>query len=614
MTKFVFMTRLYFIIAVLLTVFIRIQADEVRFTASAPAAVEVGEQFRLSFSVNANPSGFQQPGFSSFAVVSGPMSSSSSSVQIINGSVSQSVDYSYTYILQATQEGKYTIEPAKVTVGKKTYLSNALTIEVVKASTSRQSQQQQQQQQQGGTTPVPGGENLFVRVLLSKNTAYRGEPVIATVKIYSKVNLTGINKIEYPGFDGFYKEDIETPPLNSLVRENVDGEIYGTGVLQKYVLFPQRGGKLVISPAKLECVVRQVLQRQPRSIFDDFFGGSYQDVKVAVQSPEVSIQVKDWPPGAPDGFKGAAGHFDLEAKVDKSSVKANEAVTLRITVIGNGNLKLIEKPDITFPADFEVYDPEIRVNVKNSVAGSAGSKSFEYLIIPRHEGKFTIPEVEMAYFDIASKQYKVLKSQPFNLTVEKGAEGDAAAPLPAGVSKEDLKYIGKDIRFIKTGIRKLYKPRQPIFSSRSYLIGYLSLFVLFILFVLYKRNQIKENADIALSRNKRANRKALNRLRTASARLKENRKEQFYEEIVKAVWGYLSDKLIIPVAQLSRETTGYALSANGVEHAVIDRVFELLDECEFARYAPGEGEAQLENVYKRAVELISTLEQVIKKK
>lgn len=603
-------------ISILLILFTTVcSADPVSINVSAPSAVQTGEQFRLVFAVNAAPSSFSAPDMSDFAVLSGPNTSSSSSVQIINGKVSQSVEYSYTYILQAVKEGTFTIGAATVTVDKKNYSSRPVTIEVVKGKTRQQ--QPGSQQGQGGTTNQSSQEqtsddDLYVRVLLNTTDIYRGEHVAATIKIYSRVNLSGINNVEYPSWDGFFKQDIETPPLTSLNRENVNGEIYGTGVLQRVLLFPQRSGKITLDPVKLECIVRQMISRQPRSIFDDFFGANYRDVKMIIESKPVTINVKSLPPNAPESFNGAVGRFNFKSSINKTQVKTNEPISLKVTVIGNGNIKLIEAPKIKFPPDFEVYDPEITINVKNSMEGAAGSKTFEYLIIPRHAGNFRLPPVLFSWFDLNTKSYKTASSGEFIIQVEKGEDDDTKQqPVMTGVSKEDLKFLGKDIQYIFTGKIQWKKRDNTLLGSQLFYLMYIIPFAFFILFIVVKRKQIAENANIALTRNRKANRMAKRRLKAAAVYMKKKEEEKFYDEIIKVLWGYISDKLMIPLASLTKDNALAEMRAKKIDEELISWLMDTINTCEFARYAPTAEKAPMQKMYKDTIDIISKIEQKI---
>lgn len=596
-------------ICILLTLAgINLVAQEVSITASAPKVVAVGEQFRLSITANEKIDNLIPPDLGNFNILMGPSTSFNQSTQIINGKMTRSVSYTYTYVLQATKEGEFQIDPAAVTVKSKRYHSNSLKIEVVK----------------GDATPVTGGEEtasganavntgdneLFLRLLVNKNTLYQGEHIIATIKIYSRVNLSGFENATFPSFNGFLREDIETPPLRSLERENINGVIYGTGVLQRVVLFPQITGEVVIDPMGLECLIQQRVQQTNRGVFDDFFN-SYQNIKQTIKSPAVAITVKKLPEGAPDSFKGSVGQFSMDVTIDKDQLKENEALNLRVKFSGNGNIKLVAPPDIDFPPDFDAYDPKISNNLSHSVTGTSGSKTFEFLAIPRHAGNYRIPPVEFSYFDPVKDKYVSMKSDEFNILVTKDEDSESGAVI-SGFSKEDLRFFGSDIRFIKNEKVKLQLRDRSFFGSIPFYLSYLIAFLAFALLVLMRRNHIKRNSDLSLVRNRKANKVARKRLRLAYSYLKGGDNSNFYEELLKAIWGYLSDKLGIPVSDLSKDNTRIALEKYQFDPGMIDDLFEIIDRCEFARFAPSEEISDTKSVFDKASGVISRFEQKLR--
>ncbi len=593
-------------------------ADNIQFTASAPRVVEVGEQFEITFTINAQPSGFRPPEFKGLNLIGGPSQSSSSSIQFINGKVTQSVTFSYSYYFTANKPGTYTIEAAKATVDGKSYLSNTLTIEVVGGGKQGSSQgnvsssQNKTDDNEEEVVAEAGNDDIFVRILVDKTTLYQGEHLIATIKLYSRLNISTIEKVDYPSFNGFFRQDIETPPLQRLEREVVNGQVYGTGIIQKMVLMPQKSGILIIDPFSLQAIVQVAVSRRPRSIWDDFWGPQVKEIRKKVESKPIKITVKPLPAQAPASFNGAVGNFTFKAVLDKQQVKTNDAVNLRITISGNGNLKLIQPFNIKFPTDFETYDPKVTLNTKASNNGIDGSKTFEYLIIPRHSGKFTIPAIEFSWFDTKSKQYKTASSGDLVLEVEK-SDKDERTTVITGVDKEDIKFLGKDILFIKTKTPNLTIQGQYLISSLSYWLIYIIAFVLFIGIIIFLRNYIRSNADIKAVRTRKANKIATRRLREAHNYLKLNNLDLFYEHVLKAMWGYISDKLAIPTAELSRETIKELLAQHQIPENIIQKFLEIIDQCEFARYAPSQAAGQMQAVYENAIEVITQIEQSFKK-
>jgi len=594
-----------FIIILLFTGYVR--AQDVSFTAEGPRVVEAGEQFMVSFTVNARPSSFKAPDMKDFFVLSGPNQSTSSSIQFINGKTSQSLTISYTYYLQASNPGTFIIPPAIVIVDKKEYNSNSLAIEVV--GQKDQSKAVPQEEATAAQKELPD-EELFVRVITDKTSVYQGEHIIATLKIYTRLTIDGFGSSEMPDFAGFWTKDIESPTQVNLQRENVGGTIYNTGIIRKVILFPQKAGDIQIGSFKLETYVRQQVNT-PRSIFDDFFGPSYSTVSKMLESKPVTISVKPLPAGKPLEFSGAVGSLSIDSEIDKTNVITNNAVTLKIRIKGNGNLNLVEAPKIDFPPDFDNFDPKVTSNITNSVSGQTGSKTFEYLLIPRHAGNYRIPPVVFSYFDLNRKQYQTLTTNEFKISVAKG-EGDETAAVVSGLSKEDLKILGSDILFIKPGPFKVYPAGSILFGTVQFYALYAGSFIIFLFIILFRRAHIKKFQNEELVRNRKANKIAKKRLKQASVHLKQNETESFYESVLKALWGYLSDKLNIPVSELSRETAEKALSVHVEDSSLINDLISLIDMCEMARFAPSVNIQAMDKVYSDSVKLISRLEQNIR--
>ncbi len=607
------MKRWLIIPGLLLLLVLQTRGQEVNVSVSAPPVVEMGERFRLVYTVNANPSNFSPPKFDGFIVLGGPSTSRSSNVQIINGKMTQSYTVSFTYTLEAAKPGKHAISPVKVTVENDTYSSKELEIEVVQGSGGSGQQQSSPSQSQGGKQGEDAASDdgdLFLRVLLSKRSPYIGEPVIASVKLYSKYNITDLQNAEFPSLEGFYSDDIEIGNI-SLQRENVNGQIYLTAVLKQYVLIPQRTGDIPITPFKIECIIPQ-RSRRSRGFFDDFFSSPFQNVAKQVASKVTSVNVKSLPPGKPDGFSGAVGDYSLEATINKSDVSANDAITLKVKVTGKGNLKLIREPEINFPPDFDTYDPKISSNIRSTEGGMTGEKTFEYLLIPRHAGQFRLPPVEFSYFDLSESRYKTLNSNEFHIAVARGDQENAQTVMSGNLTREEVKYIGKDIRFIKTGNINLHPRGYSFFGSKLFWLFYAAPTFLFLGVIFIRRRQLKERADVAGTRNRKANQIARKRLKKARELMKKEEKEGFYVEALKATWGYISDKLNIPVARLSRDNIRELLRENDLDEATIETFTSLLDTLEYERYAPAGEETSMHVAYQQVVEVISNIEQKLR--
>lgn len=591
-----------------------VSAQTAKLVASSKNVVAVGEQFRLTYTLNAKGSGLKPPSLSDFDILAGPHTSQSSSIQFINGQMSQSVTNTYTYILRGKSEGKFTVGPAEITVDGAVIESNSLTIEVVKGASATTQNNGNTNSGDNGATQTNiediSGEDLFVRVNVSDKKVYQGEHIYVEIKVYTKLNLAGFEDMKFPAFNGFWSQEIETPSQVNLVRENVNGQIYEVGTLKKLLLFPQRSGELEIEPFELDCVVRQQVRRKSRSIFDNFFGG-WQNVQKKVISPKITIQVKDLPGKKPEGFNGAVGDFQLESSIDNREVNTNDAITYKIKISGNGNLKLIDAPKIEFPADFEVYDPKESNNISVSAAGARGSKTIEYLLIPRYAGEFVIPALPLSYFDPKTKSYKTLTTEEYKIKVNKG-DGEENTTVVSNLSKEDIRFIGSDIRFLKTEPATFVLKGNHFFGSWPFILLYVASLALFGVVVVLRREAIKRNSNAALVRNRKASKVSKKRLKQAGVYLKEGNKEKFYDEIQKALWGYLSDKLIIPIADLSKDSAREALTRQGAEEELISKFITTMDSCEFARYAPEGLTSGMDSLYADAAQLIDKFEQKLK--
>ncbi len=583
-------------------------AQNVTFTAQAPRVVSVGEQFRFVYKVNAQGTNLNSGSFEGFTVMSGPNTSQSTSMQIVNGKMSQSFEVSYTFILRAQKEGRYTITPGSITVDGKEYNSNQVAIEVVKGQASTGANGS------SGTSSPSGSvssDDLFLRMVVSKREVRRGEPIIATLKLYTKVNLSDLGGFKTPSFNGFWSESLQQASNLNFQRENVNGEIYNAAVIQQHVLIPERTGTLTIEPAELTAVAQIAVQRQrSRSIFDQMFG-SYQNVQKVLASSTLNITVKDLPAGAPAGYNGAVGNIQFNATLDPSTTKTNEPVSLKVTYSGTGNLKLIPDPSLKFPSDFEVYDPKVSNNYKASASGFSGNKTYEYLLIPRHEGDYEIPAINFSVFDLETGKYKTMTAGPFPIHVDKGAGGEITAIDP-GMYKEDVKMLGSDIHYIKTNEVKLREKNRPFFGSASFYLSYAASLGLFFVGLLWMRRQRQRNEDEVFMKNKKAGRVAQSRLKQAKSFLDQGDRNGFYKALLDAQWGYISDKLNISRGKLNKDNIRQELSAKGVAETLTNQYLDLMNRCEFAQFAPGGGEGELSGVYQEAADLIGKMEGAFK--
>lgn len=589
-----------------------LKAQETRFEMSAPNAVEIGQQFRLSFTT-INEQGTKlklPPGLTdNFDVLMGPSTSTSFNSTIINGRATSERRHSYIYVLRAKSEGTFEIRPASIEIDGSVVESNPITIQVVQAQ-SRTSQPQSNNSAAEPQNTTIGDDDLFVRVELSKSNVYRGEQLTATVKLYVNPNLpvAGFDEVNLPSYEGFFTQDIEIPQQINFTREVYNSKIYQVGVLKKTILFPQQNGRITIQPFDMSLLIQQ--QVGTRSFFDDFFN-SYRTVRASITSEPVNITVNDLPT-PPADFTGGVGSFNISSTISSENVTTNDAVTLKLTISGTGNIRLVNTPELNLPSDFEVYDPKTSENVKASDSGTSGTKTIEYLFQPRFEGDYTIPAISFTYFNPASRSYVTKTTTPYKLNVKKGT-GEQSATVVSSLRKEDVQLLGQDIRFIKQGNISLSIKGHTFFGSFGFYLFYAISAILFLALFLIYRKKAKENANIALMRNKKANSVAKKRLKAAAGFMKQNNNEAFHESILKAFWGYLSDKLGIPVAELNRESAVKVLQNKNVEQTVIDNFVEVIDQCEFARFAPAGGSEARHELYSKAEATMGQMEKQIKR-
>ena len=609
--------KIIFLFALLLSIgCISLNAQDVSFRASAPNAVVMGEQFRLTYTINVEgATELRAPDLSEFNVHFGPTQSQSRSIQIINGQSSSIFSLTFTYILSAKQEGTFNIAPATIKVKNSNYNSNSLVIKVLPPDQSTNNSSQNRNEANTPSASSSSGisnNDVFMRMTVSNRNVYEQEGFLVTFKLYSSFDLN-VGNLKFPEFEGFLAQDIELNPQWTL--ENYNGTNYRTAVIKQTVLYPQRSGKITIESGKYEVIVRMRSQRQSRSFFDDFFD-NYHDIKKELTTAATTIDVKPLPSGKPASFSGSVGNYTMKASISSNNIKTNEAVTVTVELNGSGNIKLLKNPEVIFPNDFEVYDPKIdNNNIKTTTAGSSGTKKIEYMAIPRYAGDFEIPAIQFSYFDPKANSYKTLSSDPFKLHVEKGADGEASSsPVVSNFSQQEkLKYLGQDIRYIKTSKPHFISNQEIFFGSFTYVLAYLIIAILFIVFFIIYRKQVKENANIALVRTKKANKIAVKRLKKAEKLLKENKKEEFYDEVLRAVWGYLSDKLNIPQAHLTKDNVEVELTKYGVEEDLLNEYMDILNTCEFARYAPSQGSDAMDVLFKQTTSAIGKMENTIKK-
>ena len=604
-------TKILFILYTLF--FSHIVAQSQTLTANAPSHVAVGEQFRLSYTVNTQDvSDFRIGDIpEAFEVLMGPSRSSQSSFQIINGHTTQSSSITFTYIVVAVKNGTFTIPAAHATAEGNSISSNSLKINVSGQAQSGQGgsqrQQQAQPQMRAAGSPISGSD-LFIKVSANKKRVYEQEPILLTYKVYTLVDLTQLEG-KMPELNGFHTQEVPLPQQKSFKIETVNGRPYRTVTWSQYVMFPQITGKLKIPGITFNGIVVQ--QNRAVDPFEAFFNGGsgYVEVKKQIQAPGIEIQV-DPLPQRPANFSGGVGSFNISAQLDNNEVKANEAVKLRVIVSGVGNLKLIKQPIVEFPKDFDRYDAKVTDKSKLTTNGVEGSMIYDFLAVPRHQGKFDIPPVEFTYYDTSSGGYKTVKTEGFTLNVLKGSGSSTVSDF---TGQEDLKLLNKDIRYIKTGNVGQHGVDDFFFGSKEYWISLAVLALIFIsLFVIFRQRAIA-GADIVGQRAGRANKVATKRLKKAARLMRDNKPSEFYDEVLRALWGYVGDKLNIPVEQLSHDNIADRLSARGVEQYVVRQFIGAIDECEFERYAPGDPKGNMNKVFNKAMNAIEKIENGMKK-
>ncbi len=605
------MKRLY-IVLMLCVVTIAVKAQ--KFVAEAPTEVTVGEQFRLTYTINSqNVSNFRIGSIpAALEVLMGPSTSQQQSFQMINGHTSSSSSITYTYILCANKEGQYNIPAANISVGGKNMTSNSLRIRVYAASQSsnRQSQYGAGHGQMREAGSRISGSDLFIKVTASKQRVHEQEPILLTYKVCTLVNLTQIDG-KMPDLNGVYTQEIDLPQQKSFKVETINGRPYKTVTIRQYVMFPQKTGKIEIPALTFNGMVVQ--QNRNVDPFEAFFNGGsgYVEVKHSIKAPALTIQV-DPLPTRPADFSGGVGQFNITSQPDKQEVRANEPITLRVIVSGTGNLKLIKAPVVEFPKDFDKYDAKITDKTRLTAAGVEGSMVYDCLAIPRHAGKYEIPAVEFVYYDTKTNSYKTLKTQPFIVNVAKGTGNGTGSG--SYVSQEELKQLNTDIRYIKTGETKVKTVGEFFFGSLSYWISLVVLMLIFIsMFVIFRHRAI-DNANIVKQRGKKANKVATKRLKRAKKMMDNGNQTDFYDEVLRTLWGYVGDKLNMPVTQISRENISQCLAEYSVSEEIINQFMQAIDECEFERYAPGDIKGNMSKTFEAAMTAIMDIEDVMKKK
>lgn len=617
------MKKLFCIVAFLLTAIFQMSAQNV-IRVEAPDVVAVNEQFNVTFIIEGekSPSDFQWSSGDDFQLVWGPQKGSSSSIQIINGKRSSSHQTTFTYILIPKATGTFQLPAATALLSGDRISSTQASIQVVSdgASSSQSSGKNGGKSSGGGQTSSTGsGEissnDLFMRLSLSRTEVVIGEPITATLKIYQRANVVGFENAKFPTFNGFWSQETYVPNNIEFKRESLDDKIYNTAVLRTYVLIPQQSGTITIDPAELVCLVNiRTAPSTSNSLFDSFFQDEYRTIRKRVTTPAVKVKVNPLPAGQPASFGGGVGNFGISARLTTDNLKTHDAASLVITVSGRGNVALLEEPKVNFPPDFEVYDTKTTENTDKSNGGTSGSKSFEYPFIPRSHGDFTIDPVEYSYYDVNAGKYVTLRTEPLHVKVAKGKGGDSTpvTTVNSGVERKDVKSLADDIRFIFTG-------KPGLSGSGSFFVGSVFFWILLALMILGAtsvylafRKVAAMRADVAGTKNRRATKMAQKRLKLAGEYLDKSLYTAFYEELHKALIGFVSDKLNMDMSEISKDNIASALTDGGVSEEQTKAFTDLLDACEFARYSPDGGNEAMRSHYDAALKVISSIDSGLK--
>ena len=587
------MNRLIIAITLLTGIISTAYGQDVAVTANAPSTVKSGQPFRIEYTVNAQGAQLGQPDLTGLNYYG---ASTSQSVSIVNGSMT--VKYSVYYTVAAPKAGTYKIPPVTAEYNGKTYKSKELVITAQDNPQQNQAQNQggsQNQQQSQAEEQVSGSGNLFIDVNVNKKEVYVGQHIVLSAGFYSRYNIQEIADTKLPSYNGFWVKEISTPSRITLQQKLINGVPYSYGLLHKKVLIPQRAGELVIEPYSIDFITRE---------------GFWDSYKRTGKSTAKTIKVKQLPSPKPENFGGAVGSFNISMTADKEEVKLDDPLTIKVTLTGNGNIQLCEAPKVDIPSAFEAFPPKSTENIKTDDNGMSGTRTFNYVAIARQPGEITIPAVKFSYFDLASKSYKTVSTNELTIKIT-GERDSTATAFTGGVIKSDVENLGSDIRFIKQGF-ELKSKKFGFFNSFEFWMIILVLALAFTAVILLRLQQIKNNANLAAVKNRKAGRTSRKRLKKAAEYMKQNKKDEFYEEVLNALWGYLGDKLEMPASELTRDNVVDKLGEKGVAMDAIEQYVNTLNDCEFERYAPSGLARPLQDMYTRAAEAIEQMENNIK--
>ncbi len=609
--------RILAIFTAFLTFFTAYAGEQTVFETSAPMIVSQGEAFRVEFNLNAKPDdkSFVAPSFEGFNVLAGPSVSHGQSMQIINGSMTKSFNYSIIYVLQAQSAGEHSIGVATIEVDGKSYSTRKTPIEVRAEGESSESrapsgQQSEQQTLEQRASSQLAKDDLMLRLSLSRSNVYKGEAIRATLKLYSRVNIIGSEGAKLPTFNGFWSQEteIEQGPF----RETLNGKVYDAYNLGEYILYPQQSGKQTIESAQITIIAQMFVRnnRQRNSFFDNTH--DIYNLRKALSSPAVTVNVKPFPAGAPESFTGAVGKYTLESNLSSAEIAANSSANVSVKISGTGNIGFIQSPKLVLPTSFELYDVKSTEQIRTTAAGSSGFRRFEYPFIARAEGEYTIAPIEFTYFNPDTEQYITLTGESFAISVLPDKNSSSASQITSTlISKEDVRMLGNDIRFIKLTRPTLHSVVAPFVLSPLYFVILLAMVALTAVLYFVLRKRIRDSHNTALIKGRRANKVAVQRFRTAEKYMKEQNRHAFYEEMLRALWGYISDRFNIPVSDLTKESIREELCRRGATEESKE-ITTIITCCEEAQYSPVQS-ATMAEVYSQGIEIISKIESIVKK-
>lgn len=608
-------------IVIVLALMISVVSYGARFRASAPQTVVIGEPFRVSYTLDEQGGdNLKMPSIQNFDIVAGPYRYSSSRVELINGKASSSSTETYTYTLVAMKKGTFTIPAATINLGSQHLTSNSIRVTVVPEGHSDQTEKKEGNRLEQNGDPQSRSraasqnitkENVFIRAIPTKTRLYEQDCFMVTYKLYSLIDVVRSNANKIPDFNGFMKQEMEQDRNPQMKLEHYNGKNYGTVVLYQALLYPQHSGTIKIEPCSFDMLFRIRHKNVDRlDIFSNFFD-TYSNVQKTISSNPLTIHVDKLPSNKPVNFSGGVGVFNLNSMITKTNVGVNDPITLKITISGTGNLKMVKNPEIEFPADFEQYDPKVTNKLRNGSNGVSGQKVIEFLLIPRSAGKFKIPSYEFSYFDLSSKKYKTVRTPEYTINVAQTSNGQGKVAVANYTEQDQLRILGQDIRYIHTDDPKMVDRGNYLLTSVKYWLTMIIILLIGFAVLILLRRRYKIHSDVTILKTRKANKVATKRLKVAKTYMESGNNAEFYKEVSRALLGYASDKLQIPQAELTKENVANKLRERKCSEETSEQFKEVVEDCELAQYSPMMNE-EVAGTYDRAVELISKLQEEVK--